>query len=237
MTKEEGLALLNELEFLIRTRPPKSTARHDTDENIEWLGRACAVVSNWNHFKSAEFEGLARNLPQNMGMLGSNAYFNLIRILQQARFDLKNQLDPLTNAVIDQGKVFEYFDEVRRQVELAAYEVFFVDPYLDAEFVSKYLVYVKPGVKIRLLTKNYVKNLVPAAQMLVAQNGSLIEIRSHQNLHDRLLISDGRNCIQSGASFKDGAKNSPTMLVEICDAFEALKVTYENLWSGASIEL
>lgn len=237
MTKEEAFALLNEIESVIRARPNKATSRHENDENIEWLGRACAVVNSWNAYKSPQFESYAQNLVQSMGPLGSTAYFNIMRMLQQARYDLKIQIDPPVGSVIDQGKVFQYFDEVRVQIELATLDVFFVDPYIDADFVSKYLGYVKPGVKIRLLTKALVKQLLPAAQMFIKETGASLEIRSHQNLHDRFLICDGKMCIQSGASFKDGAKNSPTMLVEICDAFVAVKALYEDLWSQACVEV
>jgi hypothetical protein len=38
-----------------------------------------------------------------------------------------------------QGLVFDYFDGIRKQIELAKTELFFVDPYLDSDFVSRYL--------------------------------------------------------------------------------------------------
>jgi hypothetical protein len=55
-------------------------------------------------------------------------------------------------------------------------------------------------------------------------------------LHDRYVIIDGKNCYQSGASFKDGAKAAPTTLTQISDAFLAVSGTYENLWNNAKAE-
>ena len=45
---------------------------------------------------------------------------------------------PLSVAVTH-GAVFDYFDEVRKALGAAQIELFFVDPYLDSEFVSRYL--------------------------------------------------------------------------------------------------
>ncbi len=52
---------------------------------------------------------------------------------------------------IGQGRVVEYFDGIRKIVEAATEEVFFIDPYLDPAFVSLYLNQVRTGVAIRLL--------------------------------------------------------------------------------------
>ena len=55
------------------------------------------------------------------------------------------------SVVVAEGRVFEYFDELRKVIETARDDVFFIDPYLDADFVSRYLPYVAEGVSIRLL--------------------------------------------------------------------------------------
>jgi hypothetical protein len=41
--------------------------------------------------------------------------------------------------------VFDYFDEIRKIIELAKQDLFFIDPYLDSEFVSRYLSHVDPS--------------------------------------------------------------------------------------------
>jgi hypothetical protein len=128
------------------------------------------------------------------------------------------------------------YDGIRKIVELAKQGVLFVDPYLDAEFVSRYLPHVADGVSIRLLAREKLATLLPAVDTFVQQTGKKIEVRSATNFHDRYLLIDGVSCYQSGASFKDGAKSAPTTLTQIVDAFAAVSKTYEDLWQKARVE-
>ena len=113
----------------------------------------------------------------------------------------------------------------------------FVDPYLDAEFVSRYLPHITTGVTIRLLAREKLQTLLPAARTFVSQNQPRLEIRSAPNFHDRYVFIDGRDCYQSGASFKDGAKTAPTTITQITDAFRAVYRTYQDIWHNAKAEL
>jgi hypothetical protein len=157
-------------------------------------------------------------------------------MLHQARHDLRlKTVGPLTFAV-DQGAVFDYFDEVRQLIETAKSELLFVDPYLDAEFVSKYLPHVTQGVRIRLLTRECLPKLLPAVDAFRQQHKLKIEVRSAPGFHDRYIFVDGLSCYHSGASFKDGAKKAPTTLTQITDALPAMLDTYEKMWSAATVQ-
>ena len=136
---------------------------------------------------------------------------------------------------VETGHVFDYFDEVRRMIESAKIDLFFVDAYIDAEFVSRYLPHVPVGTGIRILAREKLSSLRPAIATFVAQTSREIEIRTVSGFHDRYVFVDGISCFQSGASFKDGAKKAPTTLTQITDAFAAVKATYEQLWSEASV--
>jgi hypothetical protein len=142
---------------------------------------------------------------------------------------------PLSVA-IGKSTHFEYFDELRKVIERASSELFFVDPYLDAEFVSKYLPHAQKGVAIRLLTREYLAKLLPAVDAFVAEHGTGIKVRAKDGFHDRYVIVDGKACFQSGTSFKDGVKNSATTLSQITDASAAVIQTYEALWAGATVK-
>ncbi len=135
------------------------------------------------------------------------------------------------------GSVFDYFDEVRKIVEGAKADLFFIDPYLDPDFVSRYLPSVTPGVTVRLLARAYIAKLQPAASLLATQLGFPLKIRSATNFHDRYVFVDDAACYQSGASFKDAAKKAPTTLTQITDAFPAMRTTYEDIWSAATVVL
>ena len=142
---------------------------------------------------------------------------------------------PLSVAV-PSGGVYDYFDEVRKIVEAAREDILFVDPYLDAEFVSRYLVHIGASIQTRLLTREKLSTLLPAVDTFVKQSSRRVEVRSARGFHDRYVFVDGSACYQSGASFKDGARTAPTTLTQITDAFAAVRQTYENLWQTGKVE-
>lgn len=233
MSREQ---LLAEIDDLIRNMPPRATIRHETPENHSWFGRVAAVLSKWDSVRAIE---LRSNLAQIHGIGAREAHHaiqKILMMLNEARYDL--MLDTgNTSIAIEQGRVFDYFDEIRKIVEGASKQLFFIDPYLDAEFVSRYLTQVKPGVKIRLLTSNdKLVSLLPALKALIDQNQSEVELRTTTGLHDRHLIVDQSACYLSGASFKDGAKKAMVTLSQIIDAFDATAKAYETLWNGAKVE-
>ncbi|MFZ0801384.1 MAG: hypothetical protein WBQ09_09455 [Terriglobales bacterium] len=233
MTKEQ---LLVEIEDLLRTTPPRPTIRHATEENLNWFGRASAVVEQWNPDRNrlmADYVERIHGVAASDAVVALNGMFTL---LHQAKHDLRMQtLGPL-NLALQHGMVFDYFDEIRKVIELSQQELFFIDPYLDAEFVSRYLPHATPGVAVRLLAREKLQTLLPAVDAFVQQAKAKVQIRSAPNFHDRYLIVDRTTCYQSGASFKDGAKSAPTTLTQITDAFPAVLATYEGLWSGARVE-
>ena len=96
------------------------------------------------------------------------------------------------SVVVAEGRVFEYFDELRKVIETARVDVFFVDPYLDADFVSRYLPYVAEGVSIRLLGGAKKRaTLLPAVDSFAQQSGRPVSVRVSDGLHDRYLFVDG----------------------------------------------
>ena len=156
--------------------------------------------------------------------------------MYQAKHDLRMKTSGPLNTAIGHGLVFDYFDGVRKLLEPAREDLFFIDRYIDAEFVSRYLPHVAPGVSIRLLARDRITTLRPAVETFVQQFRSAVQIRSAATFHDRYMIVDHRACYQSGASFKDGAKSAPTTLTQITDAFEAVTQTYEAIWKIAKVE-
>jgi hypothetical protein len=161
----------------------------------------------------------------------------VLTMLHQLRHDAILRIPNPQSMSVPTGAVFDYFDEVRKLVELAKSDILFVDPYLDADFVSRYLPSVTQGASIRLLAREKMASLVPAATLFGQQSSARVEVRSASNFHDRYLFVDKAMCYQSGASFKDGAKKAPTTLTQITDAFQAVQTTYETLWSGATVHV
>lgn len=228
--------LLIEAEDVIRSMPGPRDFAVNPHKVIPWMGRASAVMRAWDSGVSIlHFEPLIQNYSC---LSAGNQSYNfgptrqsLLVLLHQAQNTLRLQsLGPLSIG-IGTGLVFEYFDEVRKLIESAKNDLLFVDPYIDAEFVSRCLPHVADGVAARILARERIVTLKPAIAAFTAQTGRSVSIRTAPGFHDRYLFVDGLACYQSGASFKDGAKKAPTTLTQITDAFQAVQSTYEQIWA------
>jgi hypothetical protein len=234
LSKEQ---LLVEIEDIIRTMPPRETIRHETQGNLAWFGRASTAIERWNPSK-------ASLVKEHLDLFFSNGharetgygFTKLLALLHQAQNDLRLETLGPANVAVPHKMVFEYFEEIRKIIELARQDLLFVDPYLDAEFVARYLPNTAPGVTMRLLAREKLATLLPAVDVFAQQTGATVEIRSAPNFHDRYVFVDRAACYQSGASFKDGAKSAPTTLTQITDAFAPILKTYEDIWSQAQVK-
>ena len=237
---DEGL--LAEVEDLLRTTPPQSAFKErENDEALSWLGRTNAILTKWDftqrpwlsiYSKELRAEGISRRHTP-----FGPAYSGIRTLLFQAQHDLRMKTVGPLSVAISGGKPFDYFDEIRKIMEMARNDLLFVDPYLDAEFVSRYLPQVNEGVTVRLLASKKVSSLVSVVEIFVKQSGLRVEVRSAASgLHDRYVFVDEERCYQSGASFKDGAKKSQTTLTQITDAFETMLQTYQRMWGNAKVE-
>ena len=225
-----------EIEDLIRTMPGPRDFSVNPDKCLPWLGRANAAMRAWNATQSImHFEPMTRVVSTGSAYSLSTTRRNMLVQLHQAQSDLRLRTTGLLSVGIDSGRVFDYFDEVRKLIESAKVDILFVDPYLDADFVSRYLPHVPNGTSIRLLAREKILTLKSAVIAFSAQTNISAEIRIGSGFHDRYIFVDTLACYQSGASFKDGARKSPTTLTQITDAFSAVQSTYENLWNVSNL--
>lgn len=228
--------LLGEVEDILRTMPLRETLRHGTDENFAWLGRVSAAVEEWSPLKAIPLSVAMEQFHGQSARDAQEGYRKLLTLLHQARHNLRMKTIGPVNTAIGHGQVFDYFDEIRKIIEPAKQDLLFVDPYLDAEFVARYLPHIATGVSIRLLARERIATLLSAVELFARQSGSHVQVRSAPGFHDRYVIVDRDACYQSGASFKDGAKAAPTTLTQITDAFPVVRQTYEELWNAAKAE-
>ncbi|TAK81348.1 MAG: hypothetical protein EPO20_24925 [Betaproteobacteria bacterium] len=227
-------AVLIEIEDILRVRPTRDDIYNDPDGSSVWIGRVKAALRHWDSIQAGKMIFTEPKLYSHIPRDIETGYREVLALVNEARFSLRMRLEQ-ESVVAAPGMVHEYFDGVRKIIESATGDILFVDPYLDAEFVGRYLPYAKGGVRIRLLTKHKLKSLLPAVEMLANQNGLSIEVRSKDQLHDRYVFVDGKVCFQSGASFKDGAKAAGTAVIPITDAADALRQIYEGHWTAGSI--
>ena len=230
--------LLAEIEDILRRKPPREDFETRSEEGVVWVGRAAAAITRWDMPRYISVNAAVDDIntfPVDMTRT-IKGLSKLTAMLQQARADLRMDVGPLS-VVIQKGQTFDYFEEVRKVIETARSDVFFVDPYLDADFVSRYLPYVAKGTTVRLLGgPKRMATLLPAVDLFRQQSGIHIQVRSSKDIHDRYLFVDRAACYLSGASFKDGAKFAPAVLTQITDAFPAMWNTYDNLWNSGNVE-
>lgn len=226
--------LLGEIEDVIRTMPPVNTLDHDSADVLEWLGRASAVIHELSLPMAVEFDQAARAL-ERLDRSSSAGKRDIQRLLSRARHGLRLETVGPLSVALPTGAVFDYFDEVRKIIETAAVDILFVDPFLNAEFVSRYLPHVKAGVTIRLLTRRGIEQLLPAAEAFAGQHEHSLSIRASANMHDRFVIVDGSTGYQSGGSFADGAKRAPITFMQVTDAFAEVRRQYEERWAAGTV--
>jgi hypothetical protein len=230
VTKEE---LLAEVEDLIRLTP--LDVGYVTPENTAWAGRGAALINEWDYRQSPIFS--LHYSAALKAATSDSGTAQLVALVHQMRFDLLMKTRGPLNTLVGRGMVFDYFNELRKVLEPARQDLLFVDPYLDADFIERYLPHVSAGTSVRLLTREKLAALMPAVAMFERQSPHVpIEVRSAPAFHDRYVFVDRAACYQSGASFKDGGRNAPTTLTQITDAFGAMLSTYEGIWSGAKVE-
>ena len=231
--------LLLEIQDIIRSMPSAQEFGSHPDKCIPWLGRASAAMVQWDAIRSiAHFEPEVQSYARLQADRGRVNFIpfhqKLLMLLHQAESDLRLRTTGPLSIGVPAGRVFEYFDELRKLIETARTDLLLVDPYLDADFVSRYLPFVAAGTKVRMIARERLSTLQPAVEAFSAQSGLSVELRTAGGFHDRYLFVDGQACYQSGASFKDGAKKAPTVLVQITDAFASVQATYEQLWAAGA---
>lgn len=225
--------LLAEVENLIRSTPQgyfEAASRH------EWLGHVSAVLTTSPQGSSIVDSFLSAMSNHRPSAISEQvaSYRRIIVSLHEVRRVLQWKTKTPTGVVIGPGMVFDYFDEVRKIIKQAKHEILFVDPYMNSEFVSKYMKLINSNVKVRLLASSSADALATALDLFTKQSGISVEIRTSNRLHDRFIFVDRRECYLSGASFKDGAKRSPTVIAQITDAFDALLDCYETIWNSST---
>jgi len=228
--------LFSQFEELLRTMPERATFRHHTPENIAWQGRALNLVKMWDPSEFISFSMAMGNLETPLAALSSAAINQVMRTVHHAHSSLQMKVAGPTAILVDQGKKFVFFNEVRKLIESAKLDLLFVDEHLDANFLETYAPYIPAGVKVRLLTRNYIPKLIPAIKAFKQQAPLDVEVKKTDEIHGRYIFIDNTLCYTCDASFKDGTKYSPAALIQIADAFEEFYGKFQSTWLSASTQ-
>jgi len=232
----EDRDLLIVVEDLLRTSPQLGNMSALTNENIDWVGRLGATFNLMDTQLSTQMGAAVASVLNTNTNISQSAEIAIRRLLHTARWTLRQRTGGPTTVAVNAGMVFEYFNGLSKLIQTARKDILFVDPYLDAEFVERYLPFVATGVTVRLLGRERQGTLKPAAEAFAKQHQIALELRAGGKFHDRFLFIDKTQCFLSGASFKDGGAKTPTILVEITDAFAQVWSTYDTIWGAARID-
>jgi hypothetical protein len=170
--------------------------------------------------------------------LRQNACNSFLARARSIYTQLQLSTNTFTTRQVNQGEVHNYFEEVRLLIAGATQDVLFIDAYINSEFVTRYLPQIPVDVQIRLLTSEMqAAALHESLKLYRQQHGRTVDLRvlADKSLHDRHLVIDGRDVYQSGASFKDGAKNAPTSINQIVDVAAEMIATLEARWAKARV--
>lgn len=237
------IQVLAEIEDVIRSMPERDKLHWDSLDILAWYGRATAAMHNWDGGAGRFAWDFALN-DLRSGRASANAPARIITLLHQAQSDLRLKTIGPINVAIGQGQVFTYMDTMRKLIQMAKSDLLFVDRYIDGGFVSDYLPHIPGGVRVRILTRRdkqtatHLATLLPMAKAYATQYSQSVEIRSHSDFHDRLLMTDGITGYASSCSFKDGPRTAGAMITQHeASIFSSIKQDNEALWTSGNVEL
>jgi hypothetical protein len=234
--------LLAALDELVRAMPTDDPPWPPMPEFHAWVGDARALIGNWDSLQDLAFASLCDHLfVQTRDAHGSrlealNSRAKIMNLIQTARSELRFITGGRVSAAFNAGQQFEFYDELRKVIETAQSDVFFVDRYMGADFVTLYLPHPRPNVAVRLLTRDKLAPLLASVHAYSAQHGTKIEVRTSQGFHGRFMGIDRSRCFLVDASFKDAAHTAPAALLELTDIANAAMAQYEALWQAGNLE-
>lgn len=225
--------LLERLKALLKSMPPLEGKGRYGHEQYSWLGEANATMHEWDEARSIPFKTAVDGLLQNINRHGN--YGTAVAFIHDVIARVENSLPQVAGQSFGPGAAYDFFKALNDLVSTAKVQLLVVDPYLDAEIFDGYMHALEPGVSARLLTAKYLSNVRVAAEKYQAQFGSAVEVRSSNDIHDRVIFVDNAQCWVLGASIKDAALKKPTYLAPLSQDISADKwKLYEAIWAAST---
>ncbi len=232
--------LYRQLGRLIETCPKFAPYGNLTSDQLEWLGRARALLKETGDLTLVAGFDMATQAVH--GALRLDALPQIMQNLYHALAIAELNAPPSAQgAFIPANSTFDAFTAINKVLQSAKQDILMVDPYLDEAILTEYGGSVPPGVMLRLLSdqSSAKDSLKPAATRWAQQHGAArplgLRLAPPKALHDRLILIDGTTAHTLTQSLKDFAKRSPAEIVRTDDT-AALKVSaYEAVWATAAI--
>lgn len=241
MNSKDYASLYTQLGRLLEVAPSTTdTGAFRTQEGLQWLGRAHALVVEAGVSAGRDaiaFTTAARSLKD--GAYG-NGLAEIFQILYRALAHCELRAPaPMAGAFIAVGNSFDAYAALSKILKLAKRDVLIVDPYMDETALTEFGVAVDDGVTLRLLADEAAckATFAPAAKKWVAQYGPSrpvdARVSAPKTLHDRAIFVDGDKAWTLTQSLKDFAKRSPAEIVRADDTASLKVDAYELIWASA----
>jgi hypothetical protein len=225
--------LLAQLHSLLARAPDFGSVKGVPMEHIAWLAQAHALVSRWNKLEAISFKTSSDFL-----MGGLNREMNIAQVfgtLHRAVADLELKAPDTKAQAFGPGAVYDFFKALGDLLSSAKASLLVVDPYMDAQIFDQYLSRTPAGIASRLLIGKASPDLKAAAERFRGQHLANLEVRTSNELHDRLVFIDGDVCWVLGQSIKDAAVKKATYLAPLSpDVSYAKLALYEDVWKRAN---
>jgi hypothetical protein len=211
-----------------------------TPETRKWLGRATALVELMgDQVETIKLHVVTENLT---GPLHDRNAETITAVVHRAlaRAELKAPA-AFHGSFIVAGNTFAAFAAVKKILGEARSDVLMVDPYADANAVTDYAALAPENVSVRLLGDQSPRKrkpaLKPAVDRWVHDYGTTrpLEVRlAVADVHDRLIVVDGKTVWALGQSFNRLAEHAHTTLLRVPQEIAPEKIAaYETMWVAA----
>jgi len=225
--------LLEKFRSLLQSMPPLEGRGHYTQEQFTWLGKANAVMHEWDEMQSIPFKAAVNGLIHNIDRPGN--YGVVVAFIHDVIARVEHLLPQNGGQAFGPGAAYDFFRALNDLVASATTQILIVDPYLDAEVFQGYLQSLKHSVSVRLLATKYIDNVRVAAEKYRAQFCTNVELRRSTDIHDRVIFVDDDQCWVLGASIKDAALKKPTYLAPVAaDVAVEKRKQYEAIWTAST---
>ena len=168
----------------VRSMPAAESIRAPTLENHDWVGRARVLIATWDDSKDKSFGEYSDSLfvRSNEGFrdrnTASSSLAKMMNMIQEARNELRLMTGGRISGAFDAGQPFEIYDELRMVIETAQREVLFVDRWMGADFVTKFMPHVRQKLILISFNSSVPGPFPPARVDLVT---SAIPLTSHSS--------------------------------------------------------
>lgn len=232
--------LYRQLGRLIETAPDFSGYGSLSSDQLQWLGRAHAlVVASGDLMTRAELELALKGM---QGPTRADASKTLMLALYKVLAGAELKAPPgAQGSFIPAGNRFDAFAAVTKVLQTAQADVLIVDPYMDETVLTDFGGGISQGIALRLLADqaSVKATLTPAAAAWKAQHQNnrplSVRLASAKALHDRAIFIDGKTAWLLTQSLKDFAKRSPAEIVRADDTASLKIAAYEAMWVNASV--